>query len=204
MEGSGASAYCRRRDGVGSMSETARIEELVVELSRNPFDAALNLAVAVEYDRLNQHASAISFYLRAAEFGTLSRDPNVYAALLRIAGCLETQKDRDHTVTNVLMQAVAYWPERPEAWYRLSHWHERAEHWQEAYSYAAVPQVDFPPLPVDVDYPGLWVLKYQRAVAAWWIGQADESRWLFQELHGLRLPEPWGTSVRDNLQRLGQ
>ena len=46
-----------------------KIEELVVALSSDPFNPDLNYQVAQEYDRLNQHAYAVSFYLRVSEYG---------------------------------------------------------------------------------------------------------------------------------------
>ena len=43
-----------------------KIEELVVQLSKDPFNPELNFECAVEYERINQTASAVSFYLRTA------------------------------------------------------------------------------------------------------------------------------------------
>jgi hypothetical protein len=49
-----------------------KIEELVVGLSHDPFNPDLNFAVAVEYEKQNQTASAVSFYLRTAEYGEIT------------------------------------------------------------------------------------------------------------------------------------
>ena len=38
-----------------------KIEQLVADLSKDPFNSSLNFAVAVEYERINQTASAVSF-----------------------------------------------------------------------------------------------------------------------------------------------
>ena len=48
-------------------SETMHIENLIVNLSTDPYNPVLNFDCAVEYERLNQTASAVSFYLRCAE-----------------------------------------------------------------------------------------------------------------------------------------
>ena len=45
------------------------IENLIVDLSHDPFNPVLNFDVAVEYEKSNQIASAVSFYLRCAEYG---------------------------------------------------------------------------------------------------------------------------------------
>jgi len=39
-----------------------KIEDLVVELSKDPFNPVLNFDVAVEYEKQNQTASAVTFY----------------------------------------------------------------------------------------------------------------------------------------------
>ena len=46
-----------------------KIEQLVVELSHDPFNPELNYTVALEYEKQKQTASAVSFYLRTAEYG---------------------------------------------------------------------------------------------------------------------------------------
>ena len=45
------------------------ISDFVVELSKDPFNPDINFACAVEYEQLKQTASAVSFYLRTAEYG---------------------------------------------------------------------------------------------------------------------------------------
>ena len=52
-----------------------KIEDLVIELSKDPFNPVLNFEVAVEYERQNQTASAVSFYLRTAEYAMSHTPP---------------------------------------------------------------------------------------------------------------------------------
>ena len=42
------------------------LDELIYALSKDPFDPELNFEVAVEYEKADQIASAVSFYLRTA------------------------------------------------------------------------------------------------------------------------------------------
>lgn len=155
------------------------IEDLVVKLSNDPFNPELNFACATEYERLNQTASAISFYLRTAEYGHDTHHGYVYASLLKMAHCFEDQKDRQWTVTNALLQAIAYMPQRPEAWFLLSRFNERSGNWQEAYTFANVglsySHTNQIPLPVWVEYPGEYGLLFEKYVAGWWIGKQDET-----------------------------
>jgi len=181
-----------------------RIEQLVVELSKDPFNPTLNFDVAVEYEKQNQTASAVSFYLRTAEYGHESHPTLVYASLLKAAHCFDDQNDRQATVTNCLLQAVAYLPYRPEGYFLLAQFHERLGQWQECYTWANIGlhnQLNSP-LPVDVGYEGKYVLLFEKAVSAWWIGRKDESLELLHKLDGMKLTHDYEVAVKSNLGRL--
>ena len=81
------------------------LSEMVVKLSSDPFNPDLNFNVAKEYLLLNQTASAVSFFLRCAEYGGKSNDL-VYSSLCAIARCFNDQKGREYSVTNCLLQAI--------------------------------------------------------------------------------------------------
>ena len=183
---------------------SSKIEQLVVELSKDPFNPQKNLDTALEYERLKQTASAVSFYLRAAEYGHDSAREVVYTSLLRIAVCIESQKGREHTVSNVLLQAIAYWPDRPEAYFQYARFHERSGNWQECYTMAVIglnrPEKYFGKL--EVDYPGEYGLRFEQAISAWWIGRRNESIALLKRLRIENLSEEYRTAVEDNLRRI--
>lgn len=180
------------------------IESLIVDLSRDPFNPLLNFRVAVQYQHDNQTASAVSFYLRTIEYGYQTHPSHVYASLLKLAHCFEDQKDRTYTVTNAILQAMAYRPDRPEAYFLYSRFHERAQSWQECYTFATLglSALDDSPLPVNVDYHGRFCLEFEKAVSAYWIGRKDESIAIFTKLHGSDLPADYRQSVSANLERL--
>ena len=182
------------------------IEKLVVELSKDPFNPRLNFDTAVEYERLNQTASAVSFYLRTAEYGKQPADKElIYTSLLKMAHCFNDQKDRVYTVTNCLLQAIEVWPERPEGWFLLSQYHERASAWQETYTFAKVglsKTTFFEPLPADVGYYGEYCLLFEQAVSAYWIGRKEESIRLFDYLASRELAPEYVHAVQENIRRL--
>jgi len=191
------------------MSSNEIIQKLVVEASSDPLDAKKNFDIAVEYEKLGQTASAVGFYLRAAEYGYETEPLIAYASLLRISICIEGQKDRKHTVSNVILQAIAYLPKRPEAYFLLSRFYEKDGNWQECYTYATVGLMvlDYPvaKLPVSIDgYHGDYALEFQVAMSAWWIGRKDESIKRLQEL-SLRedLSAMYRSAVFDNLIKVG-
>jgi hypothetical protein len=181
-----------------------KIEELVVELSKDPFNPALNFDVAVEYEKQNQTASAVSFYLRTAEYGHETHPSLVYASLLKAAHCFDDQNDRQATVSNCLLQAVAFLPYRPEGYFLLAQFHERLGQWQECYTWANIGlhnQLNSP-LPVHVGYEGQYVLLFEKAISAWWIGRKDESLELLHKLDGMKLNNDYEVAVKSNLGRL--
>jgi tetratricopeptide (TPR) repeat protein len=166
---------------------TAKIEELVIDFSTDAFNPEKNFAVAVEYEKQNQIASAISFYLRTAEYGYETTEDLVYTSLLKISACFNKQGGRPATVTGALLQALSFMPERPEAYFLMSQLHERKGEWQEAYTWAdmglhADYNLNGTPLPADVGYEGRYVLEFEKAVSGWWIGRRDESEKLFEYL----------------------
>lgn len=179
------------------------IETLIIDLSKNPFDAQLNFDVAVEYQRLNQTASAVSFYLRCAEYGERN-SLLTYTSLLLMSQCFNDQKGREYSVSNCILQAIAVNPKRPEAWLLLSKFHESLSQWQETYTYAHIGldcYVD-EPLPAYVGYPGSYSLYFQKAVAAWWIGRKDEALSTLKILSSMDIDQMYKDAVKYNLDKL--
>jgi tetratricopeptide (TPR) repeat protein len=182
------------------------VTELTVRLSTDPFNPEYNFDLAKEYERLGQTASAVSFYLRAAEYGVESSPLIVYTSLLKMAKCFDDQNDRVHTVTNCLLQAIAYLPNRPEAYFALSQFHERLGQWQECYTWAEVGlarDLISSPLPAQVGYIAPYCLQFEKAVSAWWIGRKDESFKIFKELSELAyMLDEYKVAVKNNLNRI--
>lgn len=184
------------------------IDSLIVDLSANPFDPILSLEIAEAYLAIGQTASAVSFYLRTAEYGYKSHPLEVYASLLKASKCFEHQTNRKHTVLNLALKAAAYMPQRPEAYLVLTRWYELDKKWQESYTYSEIglyfSQNQQEELPVEVDYPGEYVLRFQKAVSAWWVGRKDECFELFQELIKEDIADIYRTAIMNNLQKLAE
>lgn len=182
------------------------IEELVIKLSHDPFNPELNFKCALEYQKLNQTASAVSFYLRTAEFGLDTHKEITYTSLLKIAECFGDQKDRQWNVTNYLLHAIAYLPERPEAYFLMSQYFEVSSQWQESYTWAQMginANHTLKHLPAHVGYEGLYVLEFQKAIAGWWIGRKDESKFLLEKINKYEnLSDKYKTVVMANLEKV--
>ena len=184
------------------------IEQLIVDLSTDPFNADKNFKAALEYDKLNQTASAISFYLRAAEYANKDFEAAIaYTSLLRMSLCFERQGDRQATVLNNALQALTIIPYRPEAYFLLARIYERSQQWQLAYTFACLGlekvSDSLNPLPASVEYYGPYCLLFEKAVSGWWIGREEESRKLFLQLSQLETAPEYTTAIKNNLERLG-
>lgn len=188
------------------MSSNEIIERLVVEVSTDSLNPVLNFNAAVEYEKLNQTASAVGFYLRAVEYGYESDPLVAYASLLRISICMDGQKDRNWTVSNTILQAISFLPGRPEAYFLMAQFYERSTQWQESYAFAQLgllySEQAMLPLPVDVTYIGTNGLLFQKAVAGWWIGRRDESAQILNYLLTVDLPEIYRSAVLSNLKNV--
>lgn len=184
------------------------LNEAIQKFAFDPENAELNFRVALIYHDMGQTASAISYFLRAAE----RTDDKLlsYECLLKIAACFDAQRNRASHVIGLYKHALCLMPERPEAYFLLSRFNERNGWYME--SYVAAEQglnfgrIDYPKLRTNVEYPGRYGLIFEKAVAAWWWGKSAESRALFQKLkneHIHELDSIHYAAVRNNLSRLG-
>jgi hypothetical protein len=182
------------------------IGDLVVALSNDPFNEEINFACAVEYERLNQTASAVSFYLRTAEYG---ESLLVYNSLLKVAQCMDNQTDRINTVSNCILQAITFAPYRPEAYFLMSQFHERQSNWQESYTWAEMglsyvdPWKEFNHLPASVGYEDYFCLEFQKGIAAWWIGRKEESKEILNRIYVMDIPQNYKDAIKYNIERIG-
>jgi len=183
-----------------------KINNLIVVLANDPFNPVLSLNIATEYENIGQTASAVSFYLRTAEYGYYSHPEHVYAALLKSAHCFSNQKNRENTVLNLYLKAIAYIPSRPEAWFLLARWYERNKKWQEAYTTAEVGisfgHLKSGPLPVWVEYPGEYGLRFEKAVSGWWVGRKDEAINIMRELLEEDIHQIYRSAIHNNLNTI--
>lgn len=182
--------------------------DLQIALERYVFDQENPLAnfhLAKEYDALDQTAAAISFYLRAAE---RTQDDNLaYICQIRIAQLFDKQGRRERTVQNILKNAIAFKPDRPEAYYIYSRFSEARGDHVTAYMMACVglncSSRDANPF---INYVGPYGLLFQKAVSAWWVGKPRESRMLFRcvaDLYLNDLDDAHFKAVERNLLFLG-
>ena len=184
----------------------ASIEKLIEDASHDMFNPELNFEIAKKYEELEQTASAVSFYLRAAEYGHETHPTIVYTSLLKMAHCFEDQNGREHSVSNALLQAIQYMPARPEGYFLLSRFYERSQKWQECYTFAEMGMLyttRLEQLPAEVEYPGAYALLFEKAVSGWYLGRREESKQIFLDLLQQDIPEGYSNGIKWNIDRMG-
>lgn len=148
-----------------------------------PQNAEYNFALGLWYEDQGHTAAAAGFYVRTAEYA--ANDVLSYEALLRLSNCFTRLGSRTHLNKGILLRAISFMPDRPEAYFLISKIYEQNKDWEESYSFAVMGQKvneSYYKLRTNVDYPGKYALVFQQAVAAWWIGLFSESLHLFREL----------------------
>jgi hypothetical protein len=142
--------------------------------------------------------------LRCAEFGYNTHRLLTYNSLLRISRCFEDQKDRQWNVSNYIYHALTVQPERPEAYFMLSQFHEQSGNWQESYTWACLglTKQEHDILPAPVGYYGSYCLEFQKAITGWWIGQAKESKEILSDLDNRDISSEYKDAVKNNLERI--
>jgi hypothetical protein len=164
-----------------------QINKLLLEYNSNPNNYTTNGLIGDYYYNNGQTASAISFYIRAAE---RSEDKNIgYYYLLKTAHCFVIQKTRNFTVKSLLLNAISLCPERPEAYYALSKFYEESNsdgHWNEAYMMSCIGLNAAKSYDGDIikniEYQGISQLIFQKAISSWYCGLCEESRKTFLSL----------------------
>jgi hypothetical protein len=159
------------------------IQYALNEFINDPYDDKVIFNLANSYYDQNQTASALTYYLKVTELDS----DLVYSSLLRAGLCLEKQADRVFSTKGLYLHAISHSPKHPEAYFLLSRLYECNKEYQESYTIASlaesVCQFNLPLLNVDVEYPGKYGFKFEKAVCSWWMGRVDESLDLFLDLH---------------------
>ena len=184
------------------------LEQAVLEYIQKPEDADLNFKVALIYESLGQWASALSYFLRAAE---RTKDKDLaYECIIKIGLLFDRPKNRGNSVRGQYKQALLINPRRPEAYFLLARHYERERDFVSAYTWACLGEefadIDAKPLRSWIEYPGRYGLKFEKAVAAWHWGHEKDSRILFRELaeeYHNKMDGPHATAVYNNITNLG-
>lgn len=178
----------------------------IADFINDPFNGKYAFDLGEMYFTQGHYASAMSFYLRAAEF---AKDSDLtYQAVLMTAKSLSSLGRRNVTELGLWLNALTFDPGRPEAYLYLSEYYERQQNYHQMYSYAVQGLRVHPyakPITPNLGYEGGYQLGFQRGVAAWHIGRGQESRDIFAYLTEAAdtLSEKYRKLVQTNITSLG-
>lgn len=154
------------------------LHDTLLKYVNDPSDPNLNYELGREYERIGHTAAAVSYLLRAAE----RTDDRLmaYECLVRIANCFDRQGNRPNTTRDMYRAAIAWMPERPEAYHLMAKKQENDGQYSESYMYAClghemeIKQKNLKDLGVGFS-PG-WGLLFTKARSGWWLGKNNQSR----------------------------
>lgn len=149
-----------------------------------------NFELGLEYEKIGQTSSAISFFLRCAE-RSHKIDPNLsYESLLHMGLCYDTQGGRKKTVNSCWKKAISLLPTRPEAYYHLCRLYNWESDYDEAYTFStiALEFCDFncKPLKIKLNIePNTYriCLLFEKGLSSWWWGKHSECEEIFLNLY---------------------
>ena len=174
--------------------------KLLQDFVNNPLDEKINFDLAEWYFNKGQTASALSLYLRTAEYGS---DTNlIYLSLIQVGNCLRQQGRRNSSAVTSFMNAISFQPKRPEAYLALSYHYESFKEWIQSYTFA---QLAYEYKGSSTLHPE-YIYKFQIAVTSWWVGKSHQSREGFFELaynYADIMSQEYVNLVQTNITSLG-
>lgn len=187
-------------DGL-EMSNINKTDYLLESFIKFPYNDVSTYALADSYYKSKHYTSALSFYLRTAEYSEL---PNtVYTSLIRIAQCLDKIGRRPHATSIAYYNAISYMPNRPEGYLLLSKYYELKKEYHQTYINACIglQYTSYCKENAELEYPGDYALYFQKAIAAWYIGKEQEAEDLFKYLKArYQLPDEYTSIINNNLK----
>ena len=151
-------------------------DDNLINLINDPYNDRHNFEMAYSYEDIGQTASALTYYLRCAEF--TKNDDLAYECLLRMSVCLGSQGNRDTMELTCIQHAISIRPQRPEANYLMSLYYSYREKWLESYMFACngLSLVRDPKhLIKDFIYFNEFQLSFQKAYSGYHKGKLKES-----------------------------
>jgi|TARA_B100001093_G_C26732505_1_gene972889 hypothetical protein len=184
----------------------SNLQEYLHNYINSPRDPMINALLGEEYEKIGQGAAATSYFLRAAELWHDTEKELAYNCFLKTWKQLHNTKRREGFEIGQLKLAIAYLPTRPEAYYHASLWYSNKKEWVDSYMFAQLGLKHInksigKPLKFDINYPGDYALKFQKAFSSWYIGKRELSKKLFLELYNDQsLPLNFKRIVTENCQ----
>lgn len=179
------------------------ISEKVNNYCMNTTGDVQNYELALEYYKEKQYASAVSFFLRAAE---KSEDTNlVYDALVLAGLCFDKLGKRNYSFEGLLQYAVSVDPTRQEAYFHLCRLNETKSSWREMMINSTIgSRLDTREKSSLLDYRGELAFDFYKAFAMYNNGNVEEAKEAFLDLAYLHAAgSEYSMTAKNNITNLG-
>lgn len=173
---------------------------LLESFIKNPFDDHSTFNLAKRYYSDKHYSSALSFYLRVAEYSNVSN--TVYSSLVQVAKCLDKIERRPHATSIAYLNAISVLPNRPEAYYAMCVYYEHKKEFHQCYVNACIGLQFSKGMKenLELEYPGEYALLFQKALSAWHIGKKNESIEIFKSIKlNYDIPDNYLQIINNNL-----
>lgn len=143
------------------------MQDLINSYIHNPNSFENNIVLALKYEEIGQLGSAVSHYLKAADLAGQNKNHS-YLAVSGTARCFIRAGGREGTVDGLLKRALALSPNYSAPYVELAKYYEIKKQWHDCYMISSIGIINCKPIDP-------WLIFF-KAVAAWWIGNTEESR----------------------------
>jgi tetratricopeptide (TPR) repeat protein len=161
------------------------IDEKLKNYCMNTNGDVQNYEMAIEYYEQRQYASAISFFLRAAE---RSEDTDlIYKSLVLAALCFDKLGNRVYSIEGLLQYAVSIDPTRQEAYYHLCRLNEFKKQWREMLINSTIGlKLETRESSALLEYKGECAFDFYKAFAKFNNGNTEEAKEAFLDIAYLK------------------
>lgn len=177
---------------------------LAERFAHDPYNENISFEMGEHYFSEGHYASAMSFYLRTAEYS--KNKQLVYDSLCMIANCIGIPGNRPECTRGCWYSALSYDPSRPEAHIKLSELYESKD-WHQSYYHAKAAYElndNQNPRSKYLGYLGKEHALFHYGVASWWLGKFTQSRDilfnLFRKETQRTLPQNYYNIIESNLR----
>lgn len=181
------------------------LQELLNRHVLDPKNTYKMFDLAREYDRQEQGAAAISFYIRAADLEEDDLELQ-YKCMIYAGLAYDRQGGRNYTVTGLFQHAIGLIPDRPEAHYFLAKHGEKVSDWRLCLNHAKLGLEFMHHQDIGIEWPGVSELHFLRALGTWQISGVENGRRMFFDIlyrRPFEAPKSYVEYVESLLDKIG-
>jgi len=190
-----------------------KLKNKLTQFINNPYNLEINLDLGYLYEEENQLASAISHYLRGAEYGldnvNINKTKLIAECLLRAAVCMDKLGGRNHSTKSLILHTITHMPTLPQAYLQMSKIYETTGEWNECNAQCSL-GLQFIDSYQELKYDKrtkeeiLNELLYQKAISNYYVGKTKKARLDLLELKKKPNLQNWIVAAIDrSLESIG-